>query len=72
VQRRKKKEGKNEKDEKFTRKEFSYSSFTRSFTLPEFVDADKIAANYESGVMTLALPKREEAKPRPAREIKIS
>ncbi|MFI5218903.1 MAG: Hsp20/alpha crystallin family protein [Bacteroidia bacterium] len=62
----------NEKNNRYTRKEFSYVSFTRSFNLPEFVDADNIAANYESGVMTLTLPKKEEAKPKPSREIKVS
>ena len=61
-----------EKNEKFTRKEFSYSSFLRSFTLPEVVDMDKINANYENGIMTLLLPKKEEAKPKSPREIKIS
>jgi HSP20 family protein len=67
-----KKNENNEKNSRYTRKEFSYVSFTRSFTLPELVDAEHIRASYESGVMTLTLPKREEAKPKPAREIKIS
>lgn len=61
-----------EKNEKYTRKEFSYSSFLRSFTLPEIVDMDKINANYDNGIMTLLLPKKEEAKPKAPREIKIS
>lgn len=62
----------NEKNSRYTRKEFSYVSFKRSFNLSELVDADNIAANYENGVMVLTLPKREEAKPKPAREIKIA
>jgi HSP20 family protein len=62
----------NEKNSRYTRKEFSYVSFKRSFTLPELVDAENIKAVYENGVMTLTLPKREEAKPKPAREITIS
>lgn len=66
-----KKEEKNSSGEKFTRKEFSFSSFKRSFSLPEHVDAEKVTAGYENGVMILVLPKREEAKPKPAREIKI-
>ena len=66
-----KKEEKNETNSKFTRKEFSFSSFKRSFTLPEFVDSDKVSAEYHNGVMTLVIPKREEAKPKPTREIKI-
>lgn len=66
-----KKEEKNTSVEKFTRKEFSFSSFKRTFSLPEQVDAEKVTANYENGVMVLVLPKREEAKPKPTREIKI-
>lgn len=66
-----KNEEKSEKNEKYTRKEFSYASFSRSFTLPEVADNEKIVANYENGVMTLVIPKKEEARPKPAREIKI-
>ena len=61
-----------EKNEKYTRKEFSYSSFLRSFTLPEIVNTESINATYEHGIMTLVLPKKEEAKPKAPREIKIS
>lgn len=58
--------------ERFSRKEFSYQSFKRSFSLPkEVVDDDKIAARYENGVLHLSIPKREEAKPRPPKQIKI-
>ncbi len=63
---------KKESNERFTRKEFAFESFSRSFTLPELVDAEKVSASYENGVMTLVVPKREEAKPKPAREIKIA
>ena len=60
-------------DEKFTRKEFAYQSFQRTFQLPkEVVDADKIEAKYENGVLHLLVPKKEEAKQRPPRMIKIS
>ena len=55
-------ESKEEKEKKFTRKEYNYSSFSRSFTLPEQVMTDKIEARYEDGVLKLALPKKEEAK----------
>ena len=68
-------ERKNElKDEttRFTRKEFSYTSFQRTFTMPEQVEADKIGAEYKDGVLSLTLPKKEEAKVKPAREIRIS
>ena len=57
-----KEQTKEEKDEQYTRKEFSYSSFSRSFSLPEDVKQDKIEAVYEEGVLKISLPKREEAK----------
>ncbi len=59
--------------EKVTRREFSYQSFQRSFSVAEnAVDADKIKANYKDGILFITLPKREEIKPKPSREIKIS
>ena len=59
--------------EKITRKEFSYESFQRSFTVAEnAVDPDKIKATYNDGILTITLPKREELKPKPLKEIKIS
>ena len=62
-----------EKDgEKYSRKEFSYQSFYRTFQLPkEVVDADKINARYENGVLHLTIPKREEVKQKPPRTIEI-
>jgi len=57
-----KEEKKDEKEAKYTRHEYSYSSFSRSFTLPDEVNQDKIEAVYSDGVLTLSLPKREEAK----------
>ncbi len=57
-----KEENKEEKDEKYNRKEYSYSSFSRSFTLPEEVNKEKIEAKYEDGVLKLMLPKKEEVK----------
>jgi len=58
--------------ERYTRREFSYQSFQRSFQLPkEVVDADKIEAKYENGVLRLVVPKKEEAKPRPPKMIQI-
>jgi HSP20 family protein len=62
-----------EKDgERYTRREFSYQSFMRSFTLPrDVVDADKIDARYEHGVLHLLIPKKENAKQRPPRKIEI-
>ena len=60
-----------DKNEKFTRREFSYSSFQRTFTLPTSVNADAIQASYTDGVLKIELPKREEAKVKPARQIEI-
>lgn len=57
---------------KYTRKEFSYASFKRSFTLPENVDQTKVEAHYENGILLVNVPKKEETKPQPAREITIS
>lgn len=56
----------------FTRREFNYSSFSRSFTLPDSIDSSKIDAKYEDGVLKVMLPKKEEAKVKALREIKIS
>lgn len=58
-------------DEKVTRKEFSFSSFQRSFTLPESIQLDKIDATYKDGVLKIKLPKKEEAKKQPPRMIEI-
>jgi HSP20 family protein len=66
------KEEKELKDDNFTRREFGYSSFKRTFTLPETVNDDKINASYTDGILSILLPKKEEAKQKPARTIKIS
>ena len=55
----------------YTRREFSYSNFSRSFTLPELVDADNIIASHKNGVLSVSIPKKEEAKAKPARHIAI-
>ena len=60
------------KNANYTRREFSYQSFVRSFSLPEVVDTEKIDARYTDGVLYVVLPKREEAKPKPARTIEIA
>ncbi len=70
-------EKKNEKEEKegekITRKEFSYQSFNRSFSVSEnVVDAEKIHADYKDGILHISLPKREEVKPKPAKQIAIN
>ena len=59
-------------DERYTRREFSYQSFQRNFTLPkDVVDVDQINATYENGVLRLLIPKKEEAKQRPPIMIEI-
>ena len=58
--------------EKFTKREFSYQSFSRSFTLPNTVHNDKISARYEGGILKVSIPKKDEAKPKPVRKIEIS
>ncbi len=60
---------KEQKEENFHRIERRYGSFTRSFTLPQTVDTEKITADYNSGVLNIHLAKREEAKPK---QIKVS
>jgi len=57
-----KEENVEKKDEKYTRKEYNYSSFSRSFNLPEEVNKEKINAEYKDGVLKLSLPKNDEAK----------
>ncbi|WP_339881341.1 Hsp20/alpha crystallin family protein [uncultured Algoriphagus sp.] len=67
-------ENENSSDEpgRYTRKEFSYQSFRRSFYLPNTVDNEKIEATYQDGVLRLVIPKREEAKMKPVKTIQIS
>jgi HSP20 family protein len=63
---------KEEELKNYTRKEFHYSSFSRSFTLPRSVDLEKIKADYESGILKVILPKKEDARVDIKKEIKIS
>jgi HSP20 family protein len=58
---------KEEKEENYRRVERQYGSFTRSFTLPNTVDTEKVSANYEKGVLKVTLPKKAEAKPKQIR-----
>ncbi|RPI42686.1 MAG: Hsp20/alpha crystallin family protein [Bacteroidetes bacterium] len=59
--------------ERYTLREFSYQSFQRTFNISrEMVDGEKLKASYEDGILTIILPKRDEIKPRPPREISIS
>jgi len=66
-----KQENKEETEENYTRREFSYTSFKRSFHLPEHVDGDKIEAKYEDGVLKLVIPKKDEKALKTSKSIKI-
>ena len=69
----KKDEREQKEGERYTRQEFSYQSFQRSFQLhKDVVDIDKIEAKYENGVLHLMIPKKEEVKQKPPRMIQIS
>jgi HSP20 family protein len=65
------KEEQEKKEDNYTRKEFSYSSFSRSFSLPQNVNEDSINAKYENGVLALTLDKAKEEKPK-KRQIPLS
>ena len=57
-----KKEEEKKENERQVRREYRFQSFTSSFTIDEMIDAEKIAAKYENGVLTLNLPRKEEVK----------
>jgi HSP20 family protein len=65
-------EHKEEVARNYSRREFGYSSFKRTFSLPESVETEKITAQYNDGILNLTLPKREEAKQKPSRMITVS
>ena len=67
----KKAENETKEGQQFTRREFSYQSFSRSFTLPETAEGEKIKAKYENGILSVSIPKKEEAKPKPVKQIEI-
>jgi len=68
----KKVENEHKNGERYTCREYSYQSFSRSFTLPDAANSDKISAKYENGILNVEIPKREEAKPKPMRQIAIA
>lgn len=59
------------KEGQYTRQEFSYQSFKRTFTLPNTIDEKDIKASYNEGILNIILPKKEEAKEKPKRMITI-
>ena len=63
---------KEDKKSGFMRREFNYSSFKRSFSLPDTINAENISASYNNGILSIQIPKREEAKVKPAREILVA
>lgn len=67
-----KKEEQEERKKNYSRQEFRYGSFQRSFTLPESVDSENINCQYKDGLLMIDIPKREEAKPKPARKLEIN
>jgi HSP20 family protein len=66
------KENETKEGQMYSLREFSYQSFCRSFTLPNTADGEKIEAKYENGILRIIIPKKDEAKPKPARQISIS
>jgi HSP20 family protein len=63
---------KEENRDDFKRREFSYTSFCRSFYLPENVNKEKIEANYRDGILSVVLPKEAEEKAKLSRQVSIS
>jgi len=56
----------------YTRREYNYQTFKRSFNIPKNIaDSSKISASYKNGELVIAIPKKEEAKPKPARLIEV-
>ena len=66
-----KEEKREDKDDRHTRQEFNYTSFSRAFTLPDGVQKDKIDASYENGLLKLNLPKTDEARKMPSKHINV-
>lgn len=70
---REEKQEDNSQNGEYSRREFSYQSFQRSFSLPESkVEGEKIASRYVDGGLHITIPKREEAKVKPAKQIKVN
>ena len=61
-----------EDEDNYVRREFGYTSFRRTFTLPDSVNADKIKATHKDGILQITIPKREEARVKPPKKIEIS
>ena len=67
-----KKDEKETPNKKYLRKEFSYTEFKRTFSLPSYIDAENIRATHKDGVLTVDIPKKDEAKVNPKKQIAVS
>ena len=67
-----KEEEKKEKDGEYSRQEYSFSSFSRSFTLPEDAREGNIDAKYENGILKVSIPKVKETPAKPALKVSVS
>jgi HSP20 family protein len=67
-----KKEEKSTEKERYTRKEYSYNSFSRAFSMPKNTNPEKLEARYEDGVLKINLPKLAETKAKPKKKVSIS
>ncbi len=66
-----KKQNQETEESNYSYREFSYASFSRSFTLPNIIESEMIKASYDNGVLHLNIPKKEEVKPKPIKHIEI-
>ncbi len=66
-----KKDEKEEENANYTKREFFFSEFKRSFTLPDIADVEKIKASYKDGILEITIEKKDEAKVKPKKKIEI-
>lgn len=64
-------ETKDERENGFSRREYNYSSFSRTVTLPDFADSEKITAKYTDGILSLTIPKKPEAQKITGHKVKV-
>lgn len=66
-----KEDEKQDENENYTRREFNYNAFSRSFSLPDSVEANKVKADYQEGVLHINIPKKEEAQQKSKKKIEV-